>query len=154
MSKNYSALWSLLRTLETDQFTSTFVGPAKGYSTFFGSIEDKKHHMRHQKLASGLAHIGATSSDAKTVTACSVEVTYPEGTNGPVIILRMAQNKQVDEEEKSRLQSLVNDLVTEISAQERRVWDIKDSALSFISLRCQDLIVSATRSICHHPFYH
>jgi hypothetical protein len=82
------------------QFTSTSVEPAKGYDTFFGN---KKHHMRHQKLASGLALIGATSPDAKTVTACSVEVTYPEGSNDLVVILRIAQNKLVDEEEKSKL---------------------------------------------------
>lgn len=47
------------------------------------------------------------------ITACSVEVTYPESSNDPVVILQVAQNKQVNEEEKSQLQSLVNDLVTE-----------------------------------------
>jgi len=146
MSKNYSALWSSLRTLELiNQFTLTPVELVKGYSTFFDNIKDKKHMW-----ASGLAHIGATSSDAKTVTACSIEVMYPEVGDDPVVILRMAQNKQVDEEEKLKL---VNDLVMEIASQEKRVWNTKGSVLSFISSRCQDLIVSVTRPIYHHLFY-
>jgi hypothetical protein len=69
---NYSAIWSSLRTLE---ITNHSVEPAKGYDIFFGNIRDKK--LRHQKLASGLALIGASSSDAKTVT---VELT--EGSSG------------------------------------------------------------------------
>ena len=44
------------------------------YGTLYGDINDTKHYMRHHNLASGLAHTGATSSDAMTVTACSVEV--------------------------------------------------------------------------------
>ena len=89
--------------------------------------------MRHQKLASGLALIGASSPDAKTVTACSVEVTYSEGSNDPEVVLRIAQNKLVDEKEKSNLQSLVDELVTEVSAKDKRVWNTKDGAFSFLS---------------------
>jgi hypothetical protein len=104
-------------------------------------------------LAFGLALIGASSPDAKTVTACFVEVTYPEGSNDPVVILRMAQNKPVDEREKLNLQSLVDDLVTNVSAKDKSVWNKKDGAFSFISLRRQDMIVSVTRLIYHHPGY-
>jgi hypothetical protein len=104
--------------------------------------------MRHQKLASGLALIGASSADAKTVTACSVEVTYPVSTsNNPVVILRMAQNKPVDEKEKLNLQSLVNELVSHVSEFDKSVWKNKDGAFSFISLRRQDIIVPVTRAI-------
>ena len=156
-SKNYSALWSSLRTLEmTNQFVSTSVEPTKVYNTFYGDHDDKKVCMRHQKLASGLALIGASSPDAKTVTACSVEVTYSEGSNDPEVVLRIAQNKLVDEKEKSNLQSLVDELVTEVSAKDKRVWNTKDGAFSFISLRLQDIIqvVPVTRPIRHHFFNH
>ena len=155
-SKNYSALWSSLRTLEmTNQFVSTSVEPAKVYNTFYGNHDDKKVCMRHQKLASGLALIGASSPDAKTVTACSVEVTYPEleGSNDLDVVLRIAQNKLVDEKEKSNLQSLVDELVTEVSAKDKRVWNTKDGAFS---LRLQDTIqvVPVTRPVRHHFYNH
>jgi hypothetical protein len=146
---NYSALWSSLRTLElTNQFTTTSVEPAKSYETFYGDYkEDQKHHMRHKKLASGLALINATSPDAKTVTACSVEVTYTEDSDDPVFILRIAHNKLVNEKERSELQSLVDELVSKISAHDKSVWNDKQGAFSFISLRSQDIIVPATRTI-------
>ena len=77
--------------------------------------------MRLQKLASGLALIGASSPDAETVTACSFEMTYPEGSNDPVVTLRIAQNKLVDQKERSKLQSMVDELVREVSAKDKRV---------------------------------
>jgi hypothetical protein len=148
MSENYSALWSSLRTLElTNQFTTTFVEHARGYDTFYGdNIEDKKHDTRYNKLASALALIGAISPDAKTVTALSVEGTSPEDSDDLVFILRIAQNKLVTEKEKSELQSLVEELVSKISAHDKSVWNTKDGAFSFISLRRQDIIVPATRT--------
>ena len=52
------------RTLEIiNRFTSISVEPAKDFDIFFGN----KHNMRHQKLASGLALIGASSPNAKIV---------------------------------------------------------------------------------------
>jgi len=62
-------------------------------TTFFGDDKQVKLHKWHQKVASVLALIGATSSDAKTVTACSAEVSYPSDSNHTVIILRVAQNQ-------------------------------------------------------------
>jgi hypothetical protein len=118
MSTNCSVLWSSLRTLElTSEFTST-LEPAKAYCT----PGDSK---RNQKLASALAHIGATSSDEKTVTACSVEFLYPEGDGNHSILLRMAQNKKLQREEIEQFQSLVDDLVQKVSADEID-WSKKD----------------------------
>jgi hypothetical protein len=86
---------------------------------------DEVIHRRHQKLASALALIGANSPD---VTACSVEVSYPNGSGGPKVILRVAQNKGVDEAELAKLQSLVDGLVREINVQRPNVWTVKDGA--------------------------
>jgi hypothetical protein len=131
MSTDCSALWSSLRTLElTSQFTSTPVEPAKYHSSIFG---DRKDHKRHQKLASALAHIGASSSDAKTVTACSVELLYPEGGGNPIILLRVAQNKRVQREEIAQLQRLVDGLVEEVSTLDECDWSTQDGAFFILS---------------------
>jgi len=139
MSTEHSALWSALRTLElTRQFTSARVEAAKAYHP------DKTIHRRHQKLASALALIGASSPDAKTVTACSVEVSFlkgndelegnddPVGSDGPggdpAVVLRLAQNKRIVNAELAKLQSLVDNLVREICMQQPDVWAVKDGA--------------------------
>jgi hypothetical protein len=36
----------------------------------------------------------------------------------------------------------------------QRSSEILDGVLSFLLLRCQDLIMSVTRTTCHHLFYH
>jgi hypothetical protein len=74
------------------------VDPVKSYHTSFPG--DKKVHKRYQKLATALAHIGASSPDAKTVTAYLFEVSYPEGSGVSMVILRIAQNKLVGEASK------------------------------------------------------
>jgi hypothetical protein len=87
----------------------------------------------------------------KTVTACSLEVT--KDSNYPVVILRIAQNKLVDEEEKSKLQSLVDELVTEISAQDKSLWNsvlfyylIKTSRYNYCACDQTDLTPSKISS--------
>jgi hypothetical protein len=66
----------------TRQFTSARVEAAEAYFTGkYVDHADKTIHRRHQKLASALALIGASSPDAKTVTACSVEVSFLKGNN-------------------------------------------------------------------------
>ncbi|KIM83277.1 hypothetical protein PILCRDRAFT_7235 [Piloderma croceum F 1598] len=145
MSSRYSALWSSLRTLElTSQFTSIPVDPPVAYETTFfcDNKQVKLHikterlssfywadygrlvklHKRHQKVASALALIGATSSDAKTVTACSAEVSYASDSNHTVIILRVAQNQRMQGRDISKLQNLVDGLLGEISRHEQDVW--------------------------------
>ena len=84
MSTEHSALWSALRTLElTRQFTSARVEAAKAYHPNVPGKTlddaDKTIHRHHQKLASALALIGASSPDAKIVTACSVKVSFLKG---------------------------------------------------------------------------
>jgi hypothetical protein len=136
MPTNDSAIWSSLRTLKlTRQFTSAHVEPSKAYHAYIpGGDTDKVIHRHHQKLASALALIGANSPDTKSVTACSVEVSYPngsdgpEGSGGPEVILRVAQNKGVDEAELAKLQSLVDGLVRKINMQRPNVWTIRDGA--------------------------
>jgi len=130
MSVKYSALWSSLRTLElTRQFTSTHADPAKSYyASFPRDDSDKKVHRRHQKLATALAHIGASSPDAKTVTACSVEVSFIEGSGIPMIILRIAQNKRVEGAELAKLQNLVDDLAEEVVRQQGSILADNDRA--------------------------
>lgn len=137
-----SALWSSLRTLElTRQLTSTHEDPAKFYHTSFpGHHSDKKVHKRHQKLATALAHIGASSPDAKTVTACSVEVSYPNGNPTPMVILRIAQNNLVGGEELAKLQTLVDDLVQEIWMQQASLLADNNRACNFVSLRLKILL--------------
>jgi hypothetical protein len=149
MSTEHSTLWSALRTLElTRQFTSARVEAAKAYHTnvpgkTLGDA-DKTIHQRHRMLASALALIGASSPDAKTVTACSVEVSFlkgndelessddPVGSDGPggdpAVVLRLAQNKRIVGAELAKLQSLVDDLVEEIHMQQPNVWAVKDGA--------------------------
>jgi hypothetical protein len=154
MSTEHSALWSALRTLElTRQFTSPRVEAAKAYPTnipgknFDDAGKAITIHRRHQKLASAVALIGASSSDVKTVTACSVEVSFlksnddPEGSGDPgckdkpIVILRLAQNKGIVEAELVKLKSLVDDLVREICIQKPNVWVNKDSASFLVWLK-------------------
>jgi hypothetical protein len=73
-----------------------------------------------------LYFLSAVGSALISNTACSVEVSFSQGSDNPVIILRVPQNKQVDEEEKSKLQSLVDVLVKEISRQDESVWATKE----------------------------
>jgi hypothetical protein len=68
------------------------------------NVDDKSKaiHRRHQKLASAVALIGASSPDVKTVTACSVEMSFlksnddpegsddPGGSDKPAVVLRLA----------------------------------------------------------------
>jgi hypothetical protein len=156
MSTEHSALWSALHTLElTRRFTSPRVEAAKVYHTNIPgrNVDDaeKTIHQRHQKLASALALIGASSSDARTVTACSVEVSFLksndelEGSDDPVgsddsggdpaVILRLAQNKGIVGAELVKLQSLVDGLVKEIYKQQPNVWAVKDGASFLVWLR-------------------
>ena len=157
MSTEHSALWSALRTLElTRQFTLPRVEAAKTYHTNIpGNDADKAIHRCHQKLASAVALIGASSSDAKTVAACSVEVSFlksnddPEGSDDPggsddpmaggsdkpVVILRLAQNKGIVEAELAKLQSLVDDLVQEICIQKPNFWAVKDGVSFLVWLK-------------------
>jgi hypothetical protein len=81
------------------------VDPVKSYHTSFPG--DKKVHKCYQKLATALAHIGASSPDAKTVTAYLFEVSYPEGSGVSMVILRIAQNKLVGEAELAKLQNFL-----------------------------------------------
>jgi hypothetical protein len=56
------------------------VEPAQAYYvSVFGDKKDQKLDKRHQKLASALVHVGATSADAKSITVRSAEFSYPEG---------------------------------------------------------------------------
>jgi hypothetical protein len=97
---------------------------------FFGDNQEPevKLHKRHQKVASALAFIGATSSYATTVTACSAEVSYPSDSNRMVVILRVAQNQRMQGSDISNLQNLAVDLMKEISRHEQDVWADKKSA--------------------------
>jgi hypothetical protein len=152
MSTEHSALWSALHTLElTRQFTSPRVEAAKAYHTNIPGKNfddaDQAIHLRHQKLASAVALIGASSPDAKTVTACSVEVSFlksnddpegsddPGGSDKPVVVLRLAQNKGIVEAELAKLQSLVDDLMQEICMQKPNVWAVKDGASFLVWLK-------------------
>ena len=147
MSTEYSALWSALRTLElTRQFTSARVEASKAYYTNIpGKLGDdakKTIHRRHQKLASALALIGESSSDANTVTACSVEMSFlkrddevADSVDPAMVVLRLAQNKMIGEAELGKLQSLVDGLVREISMQQPNVWAVKDGASFLVWLK-------------------
>jgi hypothetical protein len=64
------------------------------------------------EVASALALIGATASDAKTVTACSAEVS---DSNHTAVILRIAPNQRMQGRDISKLQKLVDGLMREIS---------------------------------------
>jgi hypothetical protein len=129
MSPKYSALWSSLHTLEfTSQLTSIPVDPPVAYKTHVFGDTMVKHHKQHQKVASALAFIGATSSDAKTVTACSSEVSFPSDSNRTAVILRVAQNQWIQGRDMSELQNLVDGLMGEISRHEPDVWTDKKSA--------------------------
>ena len=100
---NYLALWSSLRTLEITKES------AKVHDTFFGNIEE--------------TGVLAGSLDAKTVTACSVEVTYPEGSN---------DQHRTNLFTKKKSQGYKTWLMTEISAPS--VWNTKVGAFSFIKM--------------------
>jgi len=160
MSTNFSALWSSLCTLElTRRYTSTPAEPDHAYKTsFFRDTKDKKLHKQHQKLASALAYICATSPGAENVTACSVEVSYPAGndTNNSMIILRVAQNKEVEREEITKLQSLVDGFVNEVSTLDESDWSTKDGAF-FVVQSESDIkfltFITATRTVQHRPFH-
>lgn len=129
MSTKYSALWSSLRTLELiSPFTSIRVDPPVAYETPFFGGKEVRLYKRHQKVASALALIGATSSDVQTVTACSAEVSYPSNSSCTVVILRVAQNQRMPGREIFKLQDLVDGLMAEISRHEQNVWADRKSA--------------------------
>ena len=94
MLTEHSALWSALRTLElTRQFTSR-VEAAKVYHTnILGKHvdgADKTIHRHHEKLASAVALVGASSPDATTFTPFSVEVSFLKGNDdrgGPAAVV-------------------------------------------------------------------
>jgi hypothetical protein len=85
------------------QLTSIPVDPPVAYKTHVFGDTMVKHHKQHQKVASALAFIGATSSDAKTVTACSFEVSFPSDSNRTAVILRVAQNQRIQGKGMSRM---------------------------------------------------
>jgi hypothetical protein len=63
-------------------------------------------------------------------------MSYLEGPEGPIVILRVVQNKQVDGEELAKLQSLlIDDLVREISMQRESVLAVKHGAFFFVSFK-------------------
>ena len=97
----------------------------------------------------------ATSPSADDVTACSVEVSYPAGndTNNPMIILRVAQNKEIKREEITNLQSLVAGLVNEVSTLDESDWSTKDGAFFLVQSE-SDIkfltFITTTRTVPFH----
>ena len=104
MLTEHSTHWSALRTFElTREFTSARVEAVKVYHTSIPGKHvdgaDKTIHRHHEKLASAVALVGASSPDATTFTPFSVEVSFLKGNDdrgGPAaVVLRLAQNKKI-----------------------------------------------------------
>jgi hypothetical protein len=125
MSTKYPVVWPSLHTLE---LKSIYLDPRRiCYGIFLWRQETGQ-----AASASSLAHISAASSDAKTVTACFVELLFPNNDSHLAAILPLAQNHRM--EGRLKLRTLVDDLVKEISRREQGVWAIKEGMFLFVSL--------------------
>jgi hypothetical protein len=91
MSTKYPVVWPSLHTLE---LKSIYLDPRRiCYGIFLWRQETGQ---AASSLASSLAHISAASSDAKTVTACFVELLFPNNDSHLAAILLLAQNQQME----------------------------------------------------------
>jgi hypothetical protein len=87
MSTKYPVVWPSLHTLK---LKSIYLDPRRiCYGVFLWRQETGQ-------AASSLAHISAASSDAKTVTACFVELLFPNNDSHLAAILPLAQNQQME----------------------------------------------------------
>jgi hypothetical protein len=122
-AQKYSSIWSSLITLQSVlPYTSIKQEPSQ---TFFPPSATPITHERHQKLASAVAFIGATSPDSKTVTACSSEISSPDKDERRVVALRIAQNQPITAAEMTRFRDLLKVLVDEVLSCNVD-WNIKE----------------------------
>jgi len=138
VSANCSVVWSSLFMLESvDQYISVPSAPSEAY--YFppspkaddSSDRAQNFHLnkRHQKLATTVAIIGASSPESSTT--CSTEILFPKETGGyPTITLRVAQNQVVPVAEKKELQDLVDVLVKEVLKCDKSIWDLREGTFS------------------------
>jgi hypothetical protein len=131
-----SGIWSSLFTLES---TSQYAEPSKTYNSLPRGATGgpPKLHKRHQTLAAAVAIIGASSPESNTVTACSTEISFP------TVILRIAQNQVVDQNELRRLQDLVDVVIQEVQGRDID-WAVK-SGMSFSAENSRIIFTSICR---------
>lgn len=118
--RQYSAVWSSLFILES----------ANRYIPASKLREHPQTKKRHETLANAVALIGASSSNSKTDTACTIEILSLNATH-PAITLRLAQNQVVSMADKEDLQDLVDILVQNVLECDERIWRDGDGALYF-----------------------
>jgi hypothetical protein len=136
LSQDHSATWSSLSTLES--ILSHASVPKEHPNAYFSYSErptdphrTKEFRLnlnkRHQKLATAVALIGASSPESKTVTACCIEVLFRKDVEQPAITLRIAQNQPIVAAEMEGFQQLLNMLIGEVLHHEQGVWNVEES---------------------------
>lgn len=120
------AIWSSLFVLEsTDPHVNSGREPARSYlSKLKGGTKHQRFSQRQQKLAAAIAFVGASLPNGKNVTACSVEISDLDEGGPTKITLRIAQNQLVSKGTITDLQSMVDQVVEEVSKED---WSDKKS---------------------------